>query len=388
MRITAVETLVLSNRQALVKISTSSGIDGWGEAVAENWARPTAATVDRMAEYLIGKDPREITRLWQVLTRGGFYRGGPIMGSAVSGIDQALWDIKGRVLNAPIHELLGGPSRDRARIYAHANTYAGPGVVRRSGSPERARELVSAGYTMLKFAPDEGPVGFIDTPAWAERFVGQVGEMRDAVGPNVDLAIDFHGRLSVPHSRRILPLLERFSLAFVEEPLRPEHSAMIGELVHASSIPIATGERLYDRWGYRGVLEAGIALVQPDLSHAGGITESFRIATQAEIYDAQVAPHCPLGPVTLAACLQVDFAVPNFFAQEQVIDVHNPSSAWLQILRNPEVLQLVDGHIPRLTGPGLGIDIDEDIVRSLVVDGPLEPGSPVWAYPDGSFAEW
>lgn len=381
MRITGVDTFVLSNRAALVKISTSTGVVGWGEAVTENWARPTIATVERMAEHLIGQDPRRITHLWQVLSRGGFYRGGPLIGSAVAGIDHALWDIKGRELGVPVHELLGGPTRDTVRVYAHASSLG------RTGDPERGRALADAGYTLLKIVPD-GPVRFLESQAWGEKLVADVTEMRAVVGPDVDLALDFHGRLSVAQSRRALALLEDLAPAFVEEPLRPEHSASVGSLVQGTSIPIALGERLYGRTEFRGVLEAGVAIVQPDLSHAGGITECFRIATQAEIYDAQIAPHCPLGPVSLAACLQVDLAVPNAYAQEQVIDAHLVDNPALAYVANPEVLRAVDGHIPRLTGPGLGLEIDEDAVRALVVTGDLPPGSPQWTYPDGSFAEW
>ncbi len=381
-RITEVETFVLSNRSALVKISTDAGVAGWGECVAENWARPSVATVQRMAEYLIGQDPRRITHLWQLLSRGGFYRGGPIIGAAVSGIDQALWDIKGRLLDAPIHELLGGPTRDRAQVYAHCGYGGG------AGSPEKARELAAAGYRLLKFAPDYGPVEHLDSPAWIERFVADVAAMRDAVGPETGLAIDFHGRLSIAQSRRVLPLLEPYHLTFVEEPLRPEHSDFIGEVVHATTIPIATGERRYQREEFRTILEAGVAVVQPDTSHAGGISETFRIALLAESYGAALAPHCPLGPISLAACLQVDFAVSNFLSQEQVIDTHLTGSATREVLVDPDVLLAVDGWIERPTGPGLGIEVDEDVVRSRVVEGDLEPGSPIWIAADGSFAEW
>lgn len=381
MHITGVDTFVLSNRAALVKISTSTGIVGWGEAVTENWARPTIATLERMAEHLIGQDPRRITHLWQVLSRGGFYRGGPLIASAVAGIDHALWDIKGHALGAPIHELLGGATRNSVRIYAHASRPD------RTGDPERARALAEAGYTLLKLVPN-GPVGFLESQAWGEKLVADLAEMRAVVGPHVDLALDFHGRFSVAQSRRALALLGDLAPVFVEEPLRPEHSALVGSLVQSSSIPIALGERLYSRTEFRSALEAGVAIVQPDLSHAGGITECFRIATQAEIYDAQIAPHCPLGPVSLAACLQIDLAVPNAYAQEQVIDAHLVDNPALSYVVNPEVLHAVDGHIPRLTGPGLGIEIDEDVVRALVPTGELPPGSPQWSYPDGSFAEW
>lgn len=380
MKIVDLETFVLSNRRVLVKISTDEGASGWGEPVLENWAVPTAAAVDRMREYLIGQDPLQITRLWQVIARGGFYRGGAVLHSAVAGVDQALWDIKGRWYGAPVHELLGGAVRDRVRMYAHG------GGEFRTGDPERVRALVEAGFTMIKVAPD-GRHDFIDTPAAVAAFVDDMTELREIVGNEIDLAVDAHGRFSTPNSIRVLPLLEPLMLAFVEEPLRPEHTARIGDVVRSTSIPIATGERLYSRTEYRAAFEAGIAIAQPDLSHAGGITECFRIATQAEIYDAQIAPHCPLGPVALAACLQLDFAVPNFLAQEQSVDLHEGGDD-RAILKNPEVLTIVDGCIERLTGPGLGIEVDEDAVRDRVATGLLAPGSPVWINRDGSFAEW
>jgi galactonate dehydratase len=383
MKITGIDTFVLSNRRLLVRIESSTGQVGWGEATLENWVRPVAATVQQMAQSLIGQDPRRITRHWQTLTRGGFYRGGPVFGSAVSGIDVALWDLVGHALGAPIHDLLGGATRDRVRMYAHAGGRSG-----HTGDPARAVELIGHGYTMIKVAPDQ-QTAFLDTSESLTRFVADLTELRDAVGPGTDFAIDLHGRYSVPQSRRILQRIADLDPIFVEEPLRPEHSALIKEIVDVSGVPIATGERLYHRTEFRPVLEAGVAVVQPDLAHAGGITECFKIAAQAEIYDAQVAPHCPLGPVALAACLQIDLAVPNMLAQECVVELHNPAAGLgLELLTNPEVLALRDGHVDRLAGPGLGIEIDEDAVRSAVLDGPLPPGSPTWDYPDGSFAEW
>jgi galactonate dehydratase len=381
MRITAVETFVLSNRQALVKVSTDEGVSGWGEHTLENWAHTATAAVARMSEHLIGADPLRITALWQTLARGGYYRGGPVLSSAVAGLDQALWDIKGRWLGVPIHELLGGATRDAVRIYAHAN------APDRTGNPARALEHVAAGIDLIKVAP-QTQIEFIDTPRRLEAMLAQLGELRTAVGSGVDLAIDLHGRFSRPMSRRLLPRLESLGIAFAEEPVRPEHSELLGELVRCSSVPIATGERLYSRTDFRQVLEAGVAIVQPDVCHAGGITETFRIATQAEIYDAQIAPHCPLGPVALAASLQVALAVPNFYAQEQSLNLHLGLTPEAEILLDPQVLTAVGGRIPRLTGPGLGIEIDEDAVRAAVDAGPLSPGSPVWYYPDGGFAEW
>jgi galactonate dehydratase len=381
MKITNVETFVISDRRAFVKVSTDEGIAGWGEPVLENWARPAVAAVERMTPHLLGEDPRQTTRLWQVLARGGFYRGGPVLASAVSGLDQALWDIKGKWHGVPVSDLLGGPCRDQVRMYAHANA-TGP-----NRDPASVKEVVDAGYTLIKVAP-AGPQGFITTPEDLAQVVTELSELRSAIGPSVDFAVDFHGRFSVPQSRRLLPRLEELVPAFVEEPLRPEHSELIGELVRASRIPIATGERLYSRYEFRPVFEAGIAIAQPDLSHAGGITECFRIATAAEVYDVQIAPHSPLGPVALAACLQVDVAVPNFFAQEQSINFHRADARDRAFLKNPDVLRPINGYVPRLAGPGLGIEVDEDSVRRAAVSGALDEASPVWSYPDGSFAEW
>jgi galactonate dehydratase len=381
MKITNIETFVLSNRHALVKVSTDEGVAGWGEHTLENWAHTVTAAVERMSEHLIGADPLPVTRLWQTLARGGYYRGGPVLSSAVAGLDQALWDIKGRWLDAPVHELLGGPTRARARAYAHANRDG------RTGDVDLARRHTAAGLSLLKVSP-QAPVGFIESGAYLDQVVEQLWELRRSVGDDVGICLDLHGRYSVAMSRRLLPRLEPLGIAFAEEPLRPEHSDLIGDLVRCSPVPIATGERLFHRTEFRRVLEAGVAVVQPDLSHAGGITEAFRIATQAEIYDAQIAPHCPLGPLALAASLQVAFAVPNFYAQEMSFDPHLGPSADTRLLRDPSVLTPVDGYIPRPAGPGLGVEIDEDAVRAAVATGPLEPGSPTWSHEDGSFAEW
>jgi galactonate dehydratase len=381
MKITKVETFVLSNRHALVKISTDEGVYGWGECTLENWVRTVTAAIERMTEHLIGADPSRITALWQTLARGGYYRGGPVLSSALAGLDQALWDLKGRWLGRPVHELLGGPTRDHARVYAHANA---PG---RTGSPERAREHVAAGFDLLKVAP-QTRVEFLDRPRYVDAMLAELAELRAAVGTGVDLAVDLHGRFSVPMSRHVLPALADLGIAFAEEPLRPEHSDLIGDLVRCSSVPIATGERLYSRTEFRRVLEAGVAIVQPDVSHAGGISETFRIATQAEVYDAQLAPHSPLGPVALAACLQVAFAVPNFYAQEQSLNLHLGPSPACAVLADPSPLLPVGGRIARPTAPGLGIEVNEDAVRAAVDHGQLEPGSPTWTYDDGSFAEW
>jgi galactonate dehydratase len=383
MRITTVETFTLGERQLLVRIGTDEGLAGWGDASLEHKPGTVAALIRELSGTLVGADPLPVTRHWQRLSRGGFYRGGSVFASAVAGLDQALWDLRGHYHGAPIHELLGGPCRDRVRLYTH--TWGGPG---QTGGPERARALVRSGYTLVK-ASVAGPVGFLDSPAMVRRFVADLEALRGAVGDGADFGIDLHGRVSVHHARRLAEAVAHTSPAFFEEPLRPEHSGRLAQLVAATSIPIATGERFFAREDFLPALQAGIAIAQPDPAHAGGITEVFRIATMAESYDVQLAPHCPIGPVALAACLQLDLAVPNFYAQEHVLDLTSPDSADLAFLRNPEVLVAVKGHIERPTGPGLGIEVDEEAVRAAhrpELDVPA--GNPQWSYPDGSFAEW
>jgi galactonate dehydratase len=383
MKITTVETFVLSERQLLVRVGTDEGVVGWGDASLEHRPGTVAAAIRELSGSLVGADPLPVTAHWQRLTRGGFYRGGSVFGSAVAGLDMALWDLRGRWFGRPIHELLGGPCRDRVRLYTH--TWGEPG---HTGGPQRARALVTAGYTLIK-ASVAGPVGFLDTPATTARFVADLEELRAAVGDAADFGIDLHGRVSLHQARRLADAVAHTAPAFLEEPLRPEHSRLIGQLVASTSVPIATGERLFSREDFLPVLAAGIAIAQPDPAHAGGITEVFRIATLAESYDVQIAPHCAVGPVAFAACVQIDLAVPNFYAQEHVIDLTAAGSADLAILRNPEVLVPVAGHLDRPTGSGLGIEIDEDAVRAAHRDDLLVPvGSPAWRYPDGGFAEW
>lgn len=382
MKVTTVETFVLSERQVLVRVGTDEGLAGWGDATLEHKPGTVAAAVREMSGALLGEDPLPVTRHWQALTRGGFYRGGAVLGSAVAGLDQALWDLRGRYFGRPVHELLGGPVRDRVRMYAHA------GAAGRTGAPDRARELVARGYTLVKASID-GPVDFLAAPAQTRKFTEDLEALRDAVGEHADFGIDLHGRVSVPHARRLAEAVAHTRPAFLEEPLRPEHSAQIGRIAAATSVPIAAGERLFGREEFLPLLNAGIAIAQPDLSHAGGITEVFRIATMAESFDVQVAPHCPVGPVALAACLQVDLAVPNFYAQEHVLDLSSPGSPDLAVLCDPRVLLAVDGHVRRPEGPGLGIDVDEEYVRAHAQVGfDIPDGNPTWRYPDGGFAEW
>jgi galactonate dehydratase len=380
-KITDISTFLVPPRWVFLRIQTNEGITGWGEPVVEGRAETVRTAVSELSDLLIGEDPLRIEDHWQVLTRGGFYRGGPVLSSAVAGIDQALWDIAGKTYGAPAYALLGGPVRDRARVY----TWIG------GDEPEqvadRAREQVEAGFTAVKMNAS-GRMEPIETLAGTRAVVGRAAAVRDAIGPDRDLVVDFHGRVSTAMSRRLLPLLEPLSPLFVEEPSLPEYSRDLARLVEHTTVPLATGERLYSRWDFRDVVTTGVAVVQPDVSHAGGISEVRRIAALAEAHDVSLAPHCPLGPIALAASLQLAFATPNFLIEEQSIGIHyNQGSDLLDYLIDPSVFRFVDGYAVPPSGPGLGIDIDESAVLRAAETG-HRWRNPVWRGPDGAFREW
>ncbi|TDQ00721.1 galactonate dehydratase [Labedaea rhizosphaerae] len=381
MKITKLETFLVAPRWLFCRIETDSGIVGWGEPVVEGRAETVRAAVHELEEVLLGQDPLRIEDHWQVMTKGTFYRGGPVLASAVAGIDQALWDIAGKHRGAPVHELLGGPVRDQVRMYGWV------GGDSPSELTEGVQRQVDAGLTAVKMnvsgrmAPIASPKDIADAVARAEA-------ARAVLGDDRDLAIDFHGRVSMANARRLVKALEPVAPIFVEEPLVPEHGHLLADLAAQTSIPLAAGERLYSRTDFLPALQAGIAVVQPDLSHAGGISESRRIAALAEVFGAHVAPHCPLGPIALAACLQVDFATPNFLIQEQSLGIHyNTTSDLLDYLVDPAVFDFRDGHLRPPAAPGLGIEVDEAAVREADKRG-HSWRSPIWRHADGSFAEW
>ena len=381
MKISRIETFLVPPRWLFVRVETDTGIVGWGEPVVEGRSETVRTAVAQLSELLIGEDPLRIEDHWQVMTKGSFYRGGPILSSAVSGLDQALWDIAGKSLGVPVHQLLGGHVRDRIRMYGWVG----------GDEPSEVADAISAqlavGLTAVKMNAS-GRMGAIASVAQIDGVVQRVAAARSVLGDNRDVAVDFHGRFTLADARRVAPLLEPLHPFFLEEPVVPENSHLIGRLVQSTSIPVATGERLYSRQEFLPVLSAGIAIAQPDLSHAGGITEVRKIASLAEVFDVQLAPHCPLGPIALAACLQVGFATPNFLIQEQSIGIHyNRSAEVLDYVLDKTPLAFVDGCIERLTGPGLGIEVDEGAVRAADRQGHAWR-SPVWRHPDGSFAEW
>jgi galactonate dehydratase len=383
MKIDRMELFQVPPRWLFLKITTDSGIVGWGEPVVEGRAATVQTAVEEMSDYLLGKDPARIEDIWQVLYRGGFYRGGPVLSSAISGIDQALWDIKGKHLGVPVYELLGGAVREKVRVYSWI------GGDKPENVAEAAKERVAAGYTALKMNATE-EMEWIDSAAKVQRAAERLAAVREAVGYDVGIGIDFHGRVHRAMAKVLMKELEPLKPLFIEEPVLPENNDALVELARHTTIPIATGERMFTRWAFKEVLKSGVVdIIQPDLSHTGGIWEGRKIAAMAEAFDVAVAPHCPLGPITLASSLQLDFCTPNAFIQEQSLEIHyhQGSMALLDYLVDPGVFRYQDGFVDRLTGPGLGIEIDEAKVRAAAQSG-HQWRNPVWRTVDGSVAEW
>lgn len=382
MRITRVTTFTVPPRWLFVQVETDAGIVGWGEPIVEGRAATVAAAVDELSDYLVGRDPRQVEDLWTVMYRGGFYRGGSIMMSAIAGIDQALWDIKGRSLNAPVWELLGGKVRDRIRVYSWI------GGDRPAETAAAASEAVARGFTAVKMNGSE-ELQYVDSWSKIERTIESVDAVRQAVGAHVGIGVDFHGRVHKPMAKVLLKELEPYKLMFIEEPVLSEHLGALADVLRASATPIAAGERLYSRWDVRDLLASGaIDILQPDPSHSGGITETRKMAHMAESYDVGVALHCPLGPIALATCLQLDAGLYNAFIQEQSLGIHyNTSNDLLDYVVDPSVFAYDAGMVAIPTGPGLGIEVDEDAVRERAKEG-HRWRNPVWRHADGSFAEW
>ncbi|RIX59546.1 galactonate dehydratase [Paenibacillus nanensis] len=382
MKIRSLELFKVPPRWLFLKVTTDDGVIGWGEPVVEGRADTVRAAVEELSDYLIGKEAGNIEDLWQVLYRGGFYRGGPILTSAISGIEQALWDIKGKRLGVPVYELLGGKVRDKVRVYGWI------GGDRPSDTASAALEKAAQGYTAIKMNGTE-ELDWIDSYGKVEAAVARIAAIREAVGYGLDVGIDFHGRVHKGMAKILVKELEPFKPMFIEEPVLPENNEALKAIAGYTSTPIATGERMYTRWGFKSLLETGaVDIIQPDLSHAGGIWEVRKIAAMAEAYDVAVAPHCPLGPIALAASLQLDFCTPNAFIQEQSLGIHyNEGSDLLDYLADPGVFEYKDGYVTAWNKPGLGIEIDEEKVKEMAAIG-HSWRNPVWRNRDGSIAEW
>jgi galactonate dehydratase len=382
MKITNIVTYVVPPRWLFVKIETDEGITGWGEPVIEGRAATVEAAVKELSTYLLDKNPLLIEDHWNVMYRSGFYRGGPILMSAIAGLDQALWDIKGKFYNAPVHELMGGACRDAIKVYSWI------GGDRPSDVGKAAKDVVDRGFTAIKMNATE-ELQYIDTHEKVDQVLERVAAIREAVGNYVGIGIDFHGRVHKPMAKILVKELEVFRPMFIEEPVLPENNEALREIANLTSTPIATGERMFSRWDFKGLLQDGyVDIIQPDLSHAGGITECKKIASMAEAYDVAVAPHCPLGPIALAACLQLDATSHNAFIQEQSLGIHyNQGNDLLDYIVDPSVFKYEDGMVKIPQGPGLGIEINEEYVEKMAKIGHSWK-NPVWRHKDGSVAEW
>ncbi len=382
MKIDRLELFAVPPRWLFLKITCDDGTFGWGEPVVEGKAATVAKCVEEMSEFLLGKPAGNIEDIFQTLYRGGFYRGGPIETSAISGIDQALWDIKGKALGVPVYELLGGAVREKMKVYAHA------GGDTPEASAEAAKKRIAEGYTALKIGA-VGPVEWIDSPAKIDAAVENLAAIRAAVGRDVGIGIDFHGRVHKGYAKPLVKALEAYSPMFYEEVVLSENNEALKEIARHTSVPIATGERLFTRWGFKQLLIDGVVdIIQPDISHAGGIWECRKIAAMAEAFDVAVAPHCPLGPITLAASLQLDFCTPNALIQEQSLGIHyHQGEELLDYLTDSGSFVYESGYVLRPTAPGLGIEIDEERVRERAKVG-HSWRNPVWRTPDGCITEW
>jgi galactonate dehydratase len=380
--ITDYELFSVPPRWLFLRVETSDGRVGWGEPVVEGRARTVRTAVEELFEsHLLGADPGPIEDHWQAMYRGGFYRGGPVLMSAIAGVDQALWDLKGKKFDAPVHELLGGPVRNRIQVYSWV------GGDRPTEVAEAASERVAAGFDALKMNAT-AEFRRVESPAAIEAVGERLATVREAVGSDVRIGVDFHGRVSKPMAKRLAAVLEPYDPMFIEEPVLPEHDDLLPDIAARTTTPIATGERHYSRADFKSLLNAGgVDVIQPDLSHAGGITEVRKIASMAAAYDVALAPHCPLGPIALASCLQVDACAHNALIQEQSLGIHyNQGSDVLDYLADTSVFDYEDGSVEIPDGPGLGIDIDEEHVREQ--SGDIDWHNPVWRHDDGSVAEW
>ncbi len=373
-RITRLETYLVKPRWLFLEVHTDEGIVGLGEPLTEGRALTCAAAVKEIEPYLIGKDARRVVHHWQAIYRHAFYRGGPILTSALSGIDMALWDIKGKALGVPVYELLGGPTRDRVRVYAHARTI------------DAVKQQKAQGFTAFKTGPylsRRGPSGrgwsrYVETPDFVKKSADNFAELRAVVGDDCDIGIDFHGAISPATAKLLIKAIEPYSPMFVEEPVNCQYLDAMVDIARGTHLPIATGERIFTKWGFREILEKQAAVIlQPDLCHAGGITECRLIAGMAEAHYASIAPHNPLGPISLAAGVQLAAAIPNFTCQEQV-------SLGEGYLKTPFVVK--NGYVDLPRGPGLGIELDKEQMKDKIGHDWRNPET--YDEEDGSVVDW
>ena len=379
MKIGRIETFYVPPRWLFVRVEADDGGIGWGEASLEGHAEAVDGAFEALRDRFIGHDARRIEDIWQVAYRGGFYRGGPVLMSAIAGFEQALWDLKGKSVGLPVWEMLGGRVRDKIRAYAWI------GGDRPHEIAEAANARRDQGFSAVKMNAT-AELDWIGTPKLFDEVFERV---QAAQAAGMDVGLDFHGRVHRPMARQLAKALEPLGLLFIEEPLLSENPEGLRQIAQMTSTPIALGERLFSRWDFKPFFEMGaVDIIQPDLSHAGGILECRKIAAMAEAYDIAVAPHCPLGPLALASCLQLAACTPNVAIQEISLGIHyNVGHDLLEFCSDKQALTPVDGYLAIPEDPGLGIAIDEEAVREAHKDR-HRWRNPVWRHADGSFAEW
>ncbi len=364
MKITALKTVIVNAEMrnwVFVKVETDQpGLYGWGEASLEWKTRAVAGAIEDFAPMLIGEDPTRIEFLYQKMYRQSFWRVGVIGLSAISGIEQALWDIKGKELGRPVYQLLGGAVRDKVRMYTHL----GGGDMRAvyetqySADPrpfvDLALQVVARGYSAVKvlITPPTETLNSIAGYRYAETMMAA---LRDALGESVDIMVDCHGRHGPANAIEFCRALAPYHPFFIEEPVPPENVDALAEVRKASPVPIATGERLVTRYEFRPVFEKQAAhIIQPDLCHCGGLWEAKKIAAMAETYYIGVAPHNPLGPVANAAALHFALSTPNFLIQEDMLT--DVPWRWDVV---QHALKTENGYWLKTDAPGLGIEVNE-----------------------------
>ena len=381
MKISDITVYKVKPRWIFVKISTDEGIDGWGEMISGTKTETVVAGAYEIGNRLIGRNPFEIERLFQEMHRS-FFRGGPINGTIVSGLEMALWDIKGKAFNVPVYELLGGAARDNIKVYSWI------GGDRPSEVAEQAQDRFDRGFTAVKMNATE-ELHYIDSYKKVDEVVERVASIRERFGDAMDIGVDFHGRVHKPMAKVLAKALEPFHPMFLEEVVLPENEEHYKEVADAVAVPLATGERLYTRWQFKNIFKQGaIDIIQPDVALCGGILETRKIAAMAEAHDMAVAPHAPYGPVALAATLQVDSCTPNVFIQEQSLGIHyNKGFDLLDFVKNKEVFQYKDGYVDLPSKPGLGLEMDEDRIKEISQEC-LVWTNPLWKYYDCNIDEW
>ena len=381
MKIVSVDMYEIKPRWIFCRVMTDEGIDGWGEMISGTKTETVVAGARELSKRIIGRNPFEIERIWQELHRS-FFRGGPINGSIISGLEMALWDIKGKAFGVPVYELLGGAARDRIKVYSWI------GGDRPSDVVEQARDRVERGFDAVKMNGTE-ELHYIDSYDKVQAVVDRVSSIREAFGDGLGIGVDFHGRVHKPMAKVLAKTLGLYYQMFLEEVVLPENWEVFPQIASEVAVPLATGERLYSRWEFKRLFQQGaVDVIQPDVALCGGILETRKICAMAEAFDIAAAPHAPYGPVALAATLQVDACTPNVFIQEQSLGIHyNKGFDLLDFIKNKEVFQYKDGFVDLPTLPGLGLEMDIDRIEEVAAEG-LVWSNPSWKNYDGTIAEW